>query len=93
MVSQVMSPGRSVCITSLAKPATKKKTADGAAAEQKTGTPSAKVPARTAARRSRDFLQEGSIDIKNFTIINNMIKTAAGAAPGLTAGNFDHASQ
>mmetsp|Transcript_53976 Transcript_53976/g.128632 ORF Transcript_53976/g.128632 Transcript_53976/m.128632 type:complete len:141 (+) Transcript_53976:137-559(+) len=35
---------------------------------------------------SDDSLQEGSIDIKNFTNINNMIKTAAGAAPGLTAG-------
>jgi len=66
--------------------AKRKKTADGAAAEEEAWTPSGKVPARTAARRSRDFLQEGSFDIKNFTNINNMIKTAAGAAPGLTAG-------
>jgi hypothetical protein len=68
------------------------KTANGARAEEKTadgaavgeaGTPSAKVPARTAARSPRDFLQVGSQ--QTFQNIN-VNKTATGAEPGLTAG-------
>jgi hypothetical protein len=65
---------------------TNEKSADGAAVEEEAGTPSAKAPARKAARRPREFLQEGSFDIKNFTDTNNMINTAAGEAPDLTAG-------
>ena len=61
------------------------KTAHGAAV--KTAHDAAVKTAHGAtAEEKSDFLQEGSIDIKNFTNINNMIKTAAGAAPGLTAG-------
>ena len=58
------------------------KTAHGAAVKTAHG-----AAVKTAdGATSDDSLQEGSIDIKNFTNINNMIKTAAGAAPGLTAG-------
>jgi hypothetical protein len=69
------------------------KTANGARAEEKTadgaavgeaGTPSAKVPTRTAARSPRDFLQVGSQQTYFQNI--NVNKTATGAEPGLTAG-------